>query len=154
MYKLLLALLLAYPVNANNTSIEWKYVQQAHKIEKGKRNTKVAVIDTGIDYAHPKLNQNILPGWDFISNNSNAHDWYDHGTHVSGIILKIANVSIIPIRYYSSLNTGLENLKYSTISMNYAVKKKVNIVNYSSGGPKFSKVPSEVIDVTTIIFCS
>ncbi len=68
----------------------------------------VAVIDTGVDYNHPDLKQNIWKnpveiegngkdddkngyvddtmGWDFVGNDPLPYDDHGHGTHVTGII--------------------------------------------------------------------
>jgi serine protease len=81
----------------------------------------VAVLDTGIT-AHPDLDANIIPGYDFVSNATNARDgngrdpnaadqgdWYArnecgagvpaansswHGTHVSGTIAAVSNNAV------------------------------------------------------------
>ena len=46
----------------------------------------VAVIDSGIDTAHPLLRNNYLTGVDFFNGDDNPDDLVGHGTHVSGII--------------------------------------------------------------------
>jgi serine protease len=84
---------------------------EAWKITKGSPSIVVAVVDTGIT-DHPDLNDNVVPGYDFISNASQARDgngrdadpsdpgdynltdgtpssW--HGTHVAGIIAASSN---------------------------------------------------------------
>jgi len=83
---------------------------KAWKISKGSPSIVVAVLDTGIT-AHPDLDANIVTGYDFISDPTNARDgngrdanpsdpgdytnsgtpssW--HGTHVSGIIAADSN---------------------------------------------------------------
>ncbi len=74
----------------------------------GHGNTLVAVIDTGVDYTHEDLAQNIwvnpgeipgdgidndnngfvddIHGYNFAYDNGNPMDDHDHGTHVAGII--------------------------------------------------------------------
>jgi subtilisin family serine protease len=52
----------------------------------------VAVIDTGIDYAHPALGGGLGPGFkvsgghDFVNDDEDPRDDHGHGTHVAGII--------------------------------------------------------------------
>jgi serine protease len=83
----------------------------AWKVTKGSPSIVVAVIDTGIT-SHPDLDANVVTGYDFISNATNARDgngrdgdpsdpgdWNTsksessswHGTHVSGIIAAVSN---------------------------------------------------------------
>src|SRR3989344_7137097 len=45
----------------------------------------VCVIDTGVDYLHPYL-QNVIPGYDFINLDNDPMDDHGHGTMVAGII--------------------------------------------------------------------
>lgn len=84
---------------------------KAWKITKGSKDIVVAVIDTGVDYTHEKLKDNIFAnkaecekendgidndgngfvddcrGWNFaMTSSNNPMDDNDHGTHVSGTI--------------------------------------------------------------------
>jgi len=84
---------------------------EAWKITKGSPSIVVAIVDTGIT-DHPDLNDNVVPGYDFISSSSRSRDgngrdadpsdpgdynladgtsssW--HGTHVAGIIAASSN---------------------------------------------------------------
>ncbi len=54
----------------------------------------VAIIDTGIDLAHPDLKNNIVGGACFTGENSTGMDNEGHGTHVAGIVAAQANNGI------------------------------------------------------------
>jgi len=86
---------------------------EAWQITTGSRTVVVAVIDSGIDFAHPDLAANIwtnpreiagngvdddangyvddVRGWDFVDVDNTPQDGFGHGTHVSGIIGAVGN---------------------------------------------------------------
>jgi subtilisin family serine protease len=54
----------------------------------------IAILDTGVDGAHPDLSSKLVPGWNFFDNNSNTSDVHGHGTAVAGIAAASSNNSI------------------------------------------------------------
>lgn len=136
-------------------------VLDAWKIETGKSQVVVAVIDTGIDPSHADLKTNLwqgrdkkthapIYGWDFTTNRPNPKDEHSHGTHVAGIIGATLNrdagtagvaqhVSIMPLKYYAPKNSGAVNLTNSIKALNYAIDNGARIINYSGGGPEYSQ---------------
>jgi len=52
---------------------------------------KVAVIDTGVDLAHPDLKENIKGGTSTVAYTVNYQDDNGHGTHVAGIVAALNN---------------------------------------------------------------
>jgi len=135
------------------------HATEAWKIEEGSRDIVVAVIDTGIDPNHkdlskniwqdPKIKNNRVYGWNFITDSANPSDDHNHGTHVAGIIGAISDfdsgvsgvahhVSIMAVKYYSEANTGSVNLRNTVKAIRYAADHGAKIINYSGGGPEFS----------------
>ena len=117
----------------------WSLVNQ-------KREVKVAVLDTGVDYTHPDLKNKVLvdEGYNFVNNNYNVMDYDGHGTHISGIIAAEANnsiglagvtgnldVKILPVKVLDQDGEG------DTISVVkgilYAVDSGADIINLSLG---------------------
>lgn len=121
----------------------------------------IAVLDTGIDPAHPDLGQKILWGYNTVS--EDEKDWTDrdgHGTHVAGIAAGAGARpdSIVGVAYESSLLAikVLENNRGTIFSIAQGIEKVIEwrqanigvptVINMSLGGPGYSSVMKEAVD--------
>ncbi len=127
----------------------------------------VAVIDTGIDYNHPDLRDNVIDGISFVVGEKDYLDKNGHGTHVAGIIA--ANGAIIGVAPAAKL-LGVKVLnKYgvgstSSITQGLAWARKwrgkngerVRVINLSLGSPLpntklHQEIEKAVLDGITIV---
>lgn len=138
-----------------NSSIQ---IQESWKLFSKKKDIVVAVIDTGIQFDHPFLKDNLFVpkvavdkkhyGIDFSEDTVNLtpNDTHGHGTHVSGIIKSIfPEVKILPLKYYNPKASGSQNVQATIKALKYAVDQKVDIINYSSGGAVASSEEKEIL---------
>ncbi|GMQ87344.1 MAG: hypothetical protein BMS9Abin08_0545 [Gammaproteobacteria bacterium] len=51
----------------------------------------VAILDTGVEGSHPDLVNNLVPGWNVVSNNSDTSPVMWHGTSVAGTVAATSN---------------------------------------------------------------
>jgi subtilisin family serine protease len=132
------------------------HLKEAWNIFKKKQDVHVAVVDTGIDPKHPFFKNSIYNsegsnkanpknyGVDFSKGSGDQKrtmpfDQHGHGTHVTGIIKAIyPDVKVTALKYYEPTASGLENLNATIAALDYAVEKKVDMINYSGGGPEAS----------------
>lgn len=87
----------------------------AHLAGTALRQVVLAVIDSGVDSAHPDLFSKMLPGYDFFRNSELAdpvnvtpdnrfHGKVSHGTHVAGIAAALANdIGVVGVAYQSEV---------------------------------------------------
>jgi thermitase len=115
---------------------------------RGSSDVIVAVVDTGADYTHPDLAQNIITSfdYDYVNNDNNAMDDNGHGTHVSGIIAAVTNngigvagvswnTRILPVKVLDASGNGSD----SNISngIKYAADRGAAVINMSFGDTNF-----------------
>ncbi|MCM8830222.1 MAG: S8 family serine peptidase, partial [Candidatus Omnitrophica bacterium] len=105
----------------------------------GSSEVIVAVIDSGIDYNHPDLSDNVWtdsennPGYNAIKNNGNPMDDNSHGTHCSGIIGAVGNngigvcgvnwtIKIMALKFLDA--TGNGTLSDAIECIDYVIRRK------------------------------
>jgi subtilisin len=128
------------------------------------KGTVVAVLDTGVDYNHQDLKNNIwtnskeiagngidddgdgyvddVHGWNFADNNNNTIDTYGHGTHVAGTIAgENNNFGVTGVAYDAKImpvkvlgNDGSGSYSAIAKGIRYAVDRGANVINLSLGG--------------------
>ena len=102
----------------------------------------VAVVDTGVDSAHPDLTGNLMPGVEVVGAvaSDNVADGHGHGTHVSGIIaavtdngIGVAGVApaaiVMPVKALADDGTGWSSDVAEGVI--YAVDHGAGVINLS-----------------------
>ena len=127
----------------------------AHTFSKG-AGVKVAVLDTGVDPAHPALAGKLLPGYDFVDSDTIPSEvgttvnlGYGHGTHVAGLIaLAAPQAKIIPYRVLDLNGEG--NAWALAEAVQRAIDDGAHIINLSLGTPIKSDV---LISIAKLVSC-
>lgn len=102
---------------------------------------KVAVLDTGIDYKHPDLDDNCYGGVNVINPRKSYKDDNGHGTHVAGIIAAEDNeIGVVGVAPDASLygvkaldRNGSGWLSDIIAGLEWCVNNEMDIVNMSLG---------------------
>ncbi|MEY9092864.1 S8 family peptidase [Paenibacillus sp. RC84] len=115
----------------------------------------IAVLDTGVELTHPDLAAHLVPGYDYVDNDSNPSDGNGHGTHVAGIAAAVTNngigiagvaplASIQPVRVLDNSGNGtVSNISNAII---YASFFGAKVINLSLGSPYSSTTLQYALD--------
>lgn len=139
----------------------------------------VAVVDSGVDYTHPDLDDNIwqnpgeipdngidddrngyiddIRGWDFVYQDNNPMDFNGHGTHVAGLIAAERNdFGITGVAYNAKimpvrvLDANVEGYPDEIAAgIRYAADNGAHVINLSLGGWYPSRLADEAIGYAT-----
>lgn len=154
----------------------WKYLEDNGKDAGGDSSVIVAVIDTGVDYNHIDLKQNIwinkleIPGngiddddngyvddvygWNFVGNNNDPMDDNGHGTHVAGIIGAANNdIGVTGVAYNCKImpikdgnSSGYFNNSDIASAITYAYMNGADVINMSFGGTSVTMAVQEALE--------
>jgi thermitase len=149
--------------------------ERAWGLTKGSKKVVIAVIDTGIDYNHPDLKENMwvntkeiagngkdddgngyiddVYGWNAQADNGNPMDGNAHGTHCAGTIgARHNSIGIAGVMNDVSLmavkflsDSGSGSLADAVEAIDYATKMNVDIMSNSWGGGGFSQTLEDAI---------
>lgn len=111
---------------------------QSHSINTGSHDVKVGVIDSGIDFHHPDLKQNIISaGKSFVPDDTSTQDNLGHGTMVAGTIAangKIKgigpDIGLVPYKVFNQKGGDSSWIIEAIIQ---ATKDDMDVVNLSLG---------------------
>lgn len=127
---------------------------------------KVAVIDTGCDFNHHDLKENMLQGKNFVEPGKDPMDRNGHGTHVAGTIAASDNnlgmvgiaprTKIIPIKSLDDRGGG--NLVNVCKGIEWAVDNGADIITMSLGAmygdDKLLNAIKYAVKQHVLIFCA
>jgi subtilisin family serine protease len=135
---------LALPGSPTGTANADIHATAAWEETKGQSTVVVAVLDTGVDVAHPDLkNKLVSRGRDLVNDDLDASDDHWHGTHVAGIIgaetnngFGIAGVAwnckILPVKVLDK--TGVGTVSQLVLGIIWAADNGAHVINMSFGG--------------------
>ena len=143
------------PSFANQWHLERIAAPAGWDLTNGSSNVTIAVLDTGIQMNHPDLQGRILPGWDYVNNDSDPSDDHGHGTAVAGTAAAIGNNSvgvtgvavnakILPFKVLNSSNYGYYSAWASAITA--AADQGARVINMSMGGTSSSSTLQSAVN--------
>lgn len=115
----------------------------AWDISQGLSSVIIAILDSGVDCAHPDLGAKCTAGWNFYNNNSDTSDVYGHGTKVAGSATALSNNAtgvasvawqnlLMPIRVTDTQGYGY--VSAIAKGLTWAVDNGARVMNLSFGG--------------------
>ena len=106
------------------------------------KGIRVAVLDTGIDGAHPDLSPNYHGGVSFVPTETTPQDLHGHGTHCAGTIGAAINgsgvVGVAPAAYLYAVKvlsrTGAGQFSWIIAGIDWCISNRMHIISMSLGG--------------------
>lgn len=116
---------------------------------------RIAVIDTGLDLAHPEFVGKLLPGRDFVNSDDTPEDQNGHGTHVAGITAANTNngigvagvawdATVRPVKVLDASGNG--TIANVAAAIRWSADQGDRIINLSLGGTADSNTLREAVN--------
>ncbi|KAF0128252.1 MAG: peptidase S8/S53 subtilisin kexin sedolisin [Bacteroidetes bacterium] len=151
------------PLYSQQWGISATQIDQVWETTTGTPDQIIAILDTGVDWNHPDLTENIwnnsdesvsgtdsdgngfvddVRGWDFVNNDNNPADDNSHGTHVAGIAAAKGNngIGIAGSNWGAKImsvkvfqSSGRGNMATVVQGINYAAQNGATVINMSFG---------------------
>lgn len=129
-------------------------VPAAWKATRGSGRVVVAVLDTGVDQAHPDLDGALVPGFDVVNNDMNPKDDNGHGTAAAGVIAARTNnvrgqagvcwrCAIMPVKVLGADGRGTTAAIAAGIV--WAVAQGADVINLSLGGTGTTRALADAV---------
>jgi len=130
-----------YTLQAIHALEAWDYTR-------GDPSVIIAVLDSGINAAHPEFQDRVLAGYDFINDDDTPGDDHGHGTHTAGIIaagidngLGMVGIcpecTLLPVKVLNQNNAG--TWVGVAAGILYATDQGARVINLSLGASVSSK---------------
>ncbi|MEL6651193.1 MAG: S8 family serine peptidase [Bacteroidota bacterium] len=118
------------------------------------------IIDSGIDLDHPDLNVETAYSFSTVSYESDANDYFGHGTHVAGVIgakndgkgvVGVASgASMVAVKVLDKNGYGTkDNLLKALARVQYMVKEG-DVINISLGTDESSFIDNAIINIKNL----
>ena len=128
---------------------------RAWTLTTGAPDVVIAVLDTGVDRRHTDLADNVLPGYDFVTEREGAPDDQGHGTFTAGVIAARGNNNIgmagvcwqcriLPLKILNQHGRG--PVSAFSQAIRYAVDHGARVINVSAGSPTRSQAMEEAVE--------
>ena len=125
--------------------------EDAWTVTTGGEEVIVAVIDTGVEYRHPDLADNVWSGigWNFAGGNDDPMDYHGHGTHVAGTIAAVGDdgYGVAGVAWDARImvlkalgDDGRGWTADIAEAVTYASNHGADVINMSLGGESYSQV--------------